>query len=503
MKRNVLTQYLIITASCALYAVGFNWMFDPNHISVGGFTGLGQIINYLLPGLPIGTIVIILNVPLFVLGWRFIGKDFLFSSIYATAVSSLMIDVLSSIHTFSPMDPILACIYGGIVTGIGCGLLLHESATTGGTEMAARLLKLKFQGLSIGSLCLGLDVAVTIGYALCFRDMTRAMYGVVALYILSLLIDRVVYGPNASKVAYIIMRPSPRSCCSWTGASPCWTVRGPGAARKSGSSCAPSAGGTSSPSRSWCRASTRTPSSSCAMPMRCWARASANMTPRACNGGAAMKKTLLAALLAALMLVCTGCASFLERDYSVVQPHSSTYYESEDRSVLRAESYQDLVNDLMLLLTGGAREGTIWLYAGTEPLDASAAAERACKEVQQETPLGAYAVKYLTYTIDDSARNYTAIHLTIGYRRTQEQIASMVYTTSVSALGELLTAAARRGSGELVVQVGYFDNQEEEVRSIVDQVQAMEAPEQKEPWTVNFYPEGGDVGIIEILLKKS
>ena len=216
-----------------------------------------------------------------------------------------------------------------------------------------------------------------------------------------------------------------------------------------------------------------------------------------------MKKTLLAALLAALMLVCTGCASFLERDYSVVQPHSSTYYESEDRSVLRAESYQDLVNDLMLLLTGGAREGTIWLYAGTEPLDASAAAERACKEVQQETPLGAYAVKYLTYTIDDSARNYTAIHLTIGYRRTQEQIASMVYTTSVSALGELLTAAARRGSGELVVQVGYFDNQEEEVRSIVDQVQAMEAPEQKEPWTVNFYPEGGDVGIIEILLKKS
>ena len=73
----------------------------------------------------------------------------------------------------------------------------------------------------------------------------------------------------------------------------------------------------------------------------------------------------------------------------------------------------------------------------------------------------------------------------------------------VDALGELLTAAARSGSGELVVQVGYFEHQEEEVRSIVDQVQAMEAPEQKEPWTVNFYPEGGDVGIIEILLKKS
>ena len=204
MKRNVLTQYLIITASCALYAVGFNWMFDPNHISVGGFTGLGQIINYLLPGLPIGTIVIILNVPLFVLGWRFIGKDFLFSSVYATAVSSLMIDGLAAVHTFKPMEPILACLYGGVIIGVSCGIMLREGATTGGTELAARLLKLKFQGLSIGSLCLGLDVAVTIGYALCFRDMTRAMYGVVALYILSLLIDRVVYGPNASKMAYII-----------------------------------------------------------------------------------------------------------------------------------------------------------------------------------------------------------------------------------------------------------------------------------------------------------
>ena len=199
-----LKRYGLITVACALYALGFNWFFVPNHFTVGGFTGVAQIINHFLPMLPVGTIALVLNIPLFILGWQKIGRDLLISSLYATAVSSLMIDVLASVHTFGPMDPILACIYGGIVTGIGCGLLLHESATTGGTEMAARLLKLKFQGLSIGSLCLGLDVAVTIGYALCFRDMTRAMYGVVALYILSLLIDQVVYGPNASKVAYII-----------------------------------------------------------------------------------------------------------------------------------------------------------------------------------------------------------------------------------------------------------------------------------------------------------
>lgn len=181
----ILKRYALITVACGLYALGFNWFFVPNRFTVGGFTGVAQIINHFLPMLPVGTVALVLNIPLFILGWRKIGRDLLISSLYATAVSSLMIDVLASLYTFPAMDPILACIYGG-------------------TEMAARLLKLKFQGLSIGSLCLALDVAVTLGYALCFRDMTRAMYGVVALYILSLLIDRVVYGPNAAKVAYII-----------------------------------------------------------------------------------------------------------------------------------------------------------------------------------------------------------------------------------------------------------------------------------------------------------
>ena len=200
----ILKRYALITVACGLYALGFNWFFVPNRFTVGGFTGVAQIINHFLPMLPVGTVALVLNIPLFILGWRKIGRDLLISSLYATAVSSLMIDVLASLYTFPAMDPILGCIYGGIVVGIGCGVLLHESATTGGTEMAARLLKLKFQGLSIGSLCLALDVAVTLGYALCFRDLSRAMYGIVALYILSLLIDRVVYGPNAAKVAYII-----------------------------------------------------------------------------------------------------------------------------------------------------------------------------------------------------------------------------------------------------------------------------------------------------------
>ena len=131
-----------------------------------------------------------------------------------------------------------------------------------------------------------------------------------------------------------------------------------------------------------------------------------------------MRKRVWALAAALLMLLLTGCGSLLNRDYSVTEPHSSSYYESEDRSVLRAESYQDLVNALLVLISGGAKEGTIWLYPDDSGLPAPQAAERACLEVQKETPLGAYAVEYLTYTVDETPRNYDAIQLTVGYRRT-------------------------------------------------------------------------------------
>lgn len=213
-------------------------------------------------------------------------------------------------------------------------------------------------------------------------------------------------------------------------------------------------------------------------------------------------KIRILALLLMLTLLLSGCSSFLYREYSVVQPHSSTYYESEDRSVLRAENYQDVVNDLLLLISDQEKEGAVWLYRGTEELDAAAIAEQACREVQEETPLGAYAVDYLTYTIDSTPRNYVAITLTIGYRRTAEQMDAIVHTTSISALYDLLSAAAASDAAELTVQLSYFQNQQQEVRNIVSQVQREQQGSGQEPWEVYFYPEGSDVGIVEIVLKK-
>lgn len=126
-----------------------------------------------------------------------------------------------------------------------------------------------------------------------------------------------------------------------------------------------------------------------------------------------MKKRVLPLLLAALLCL-TGCGSFLQREWYEVKDHSPNNYEGNGRDALQADTYQDLVNNILILVGNHTAEGTIWLYYAQEDLDAAVAMERACQEVEHETPVGSYAVEYLQYTVDDSARNYSEIVVTMA-----------------------------------------------------------------------------------------
>ena len=195
MKKNnpvtkTLWEYGMILLGSAIYAVCFNWCFQPNNISMGGFTGIAQVINRFLPFLPVGMTVLVLNIPLFYIGVRKLGLKLLISSLFAMAAGSLMIDGLAMAYTFHPMDPLLATIYGGVLLGLSMGLLMRVGATTGGTELAARLLKLRLKHLIL--------------YALTFKNINNALYGIVAMYICSLTMDTVVYGAIGAKMAYVI-----------------------------------------------------------------------------------------------------------------------------------------------------------------------------------------------------------------------------------------------------------------------------------------------------------
>lgn len=207
MKRSVgklVQNYSLIIVGSALYAVAFDWCFVPNGIAFGGITGLAQIVNAILPWAPVGTLVILFNLPLFALGWRYLGGHLLVSSLVSMALSSLMIDALAAVYTFPAMDHLLASIFGGVVLGLGLGIIFLQGATTGGTDLVARLLKLKLAWLPMGKLLMGIDLVVIVAVALAFRSLNSALYGLVALYISTLVMDEVLYGLDNAKVAYII-----------------------------------------------------------------------------------------------------------------------------------------------------------------------------------------------------------------------------------------------------------------------------------------------------------
>lgn len=206
MKRfiAIIKDYGIITLGCLLYAFSFNCFFHTNDLAMGGFTGVAQVVNKVAPWVPIGTMVFCMNVPLMIIGVRKQGWSLLFASVFATAVSSAMIDTMDILVEFPKMDPLLACIFGGIIMGAALGLMLQKNATTGGTELLARLLKYVIPRLSIGKLCLVIDVTVVSLYALVFGNIESTLYGVIAMYVCSLAMDMVIYGAINAKLVYII-----------------------------------------------------------------------------------------------------------------------------------------------------------------------------------------------------------------------------------------------------------------------------------------------------------
>lgn len=208
MKQKQLKQFLtsvfFITLGSAVYAFGFVCFYQPNAMASGGLTGIAQIINHLFPAIPVGITVIALNIPLFILGFKFIGAKLLVGSLYAMLISSVIIDVITPLFDWQPTDPFLACVFGGVTMGLSLGLVIGQGSTTGGTDLLARLLKLRLKWLSMGRLLLVIDLVVIVLVAIAFGQLNSMLYGLVALYISSLVMDGVLYGMDTAKVAYII-----------------------------------------------------------------------------------------------------------------------------------------------------------------------------------------------------------------------------------------------------------------------------------------------------------
>ena len=200
----IVRDYLWITLGSVIYSISFNWFYVPNQIGFGGLTALGMILNHFSPVIPIGTVVLVLNIPLFLLGWKFLGWRTLVSSLFAMTATSLLVDLIAALYTFPAMDPMLAAIFGGVLLGVSMGMIFSKGATTGGTDLISRLLKLPFAWLPMGKIIMVVDLVMLLATAAAFQSVNSAMYGIIALYISTVVMDSMLYGLDKSKVSYII-----------------------------------------------------------------------------------------------------------------------------------------------------------------------------------------------------------------------------------------------------------------------------------------------------------
>ncbi|MBR6220041.1 MAG: YitT family protein [Clostridia bacterium] len=198
--RSELKNSLFIIVGLLIASVGYRMYLIPNQVVNGGFTGVGQLLNHAL-GVGVGTVNIVLNVPLFLVSMRSMGLRFGVRSLIAMLLLSLLIDHIPLPRATD--DLLLAAIYGGAISGIGLGLVLRGNATTGGTDMLASLLHRVIPMLKVSYAIFFFDGLVIIASAFAFEPQA-AMYGLISTFLCNVLIDLVLEGPNSAHSYFII-----------------------------------------------------------------------------------------------------------------------------------------------------------------------------------------------------------------------------------------------------------------------------------------------------------
>ena len=187
----------------AVFAMGFSFFLLPNDMSSGGVSGFALVLQELLGFGSVGSISILINLPLFILGGMKIGKRFFWGSLLGMVLSSVLIDLFSMIPV-PASEPLLACLYGGVLSGVGLGMVFLAGTSTGGSDILVRLLKLRYRNVPIGQISMCIDAVVVVLTGLVFHDVSKALYTGVAAFIVGKVIDAVVYNFDYSKVVLII-----------------------------------------------------------------------------------------------------------------------------------------------------------------------------------------------------------------------------------------------------------------------------------------------------------
>lgn len=200
----LLKCYMLITVASFLYGIGTAIFSDPNNIAPGGFTGVAIVLNRIVP-LGTGAWFLILNIPILVLGtWKF-GWHFICSTLYATGMISFFTDFIARYgKAFIVHDMVLASVFGGLMAGVSMAIIFQQGATSGGSDIIIKLLRLKYPHIKTGGLLFITDIFVIFFATLVIKDIPASLYAFITVFINGIALDKVLYGSDEAKLLFII-----------------------------------------------------------------------------------------------------------------------------------------------------------------------------------------------------------------------------------------------------------------------------------------------------------
>ncbi len=200
--KDLALDVLFAVGGSFLYAAAIRMFIDPNHVSIGGFAGVSSVLHYLWL-FPIGISYLALNVPLFFLSWKKLGKKFLIKTVFATVLVSVFLDTVGFLPTFTE-NKLLAAIAGGVISGVGLGIIYSRGMATGGTDLLAKLLKDWFRGVSYGKVILTIDILIVTISAVIYRDLWSILYSAITIWLSTTVVDTILSGMERAKSVSII-----------------------------------------------------------------------------------------------------------------------------------------------------------------------------------------------------------------------------------------------------------------------------------------------------------
>lgn len=206
MKKGTFRDALLLVIGALIYSVGAQCFVVPANIAPGGAVGIALMLNY-VTGLPVGSMTLMVNLPLLVLAWFYLSKKFALRTAAACAVCSLVLDmVIAPLCPVYVGDRLLCSLYGGILVGVGMALIFISGSTTGGSDIAGYLLQKKYPHVSIGRALMMIDGVILFLSIFVFGNVDAGLFGLVCLYAQTKVIDTIIYGSDAGTQASIITR---------------------------------------------------------------------------------------------------------------------------------------------------------------------------------------------------------------------------------------------------------------------------------------------------------